>query len=100
MKYLPHFIRSALPLSSYCSGRVVTGIASPHGGLLRNYRLYLRPPTPPGEALPLVFNFHGFGSNAAQQEFYSGMNMVADTGIFRLLPQRRGQRLERRLGVR
>ncbi|MCO6475529.1 MAG: T9SS type A sorting domain-containing protein [Phaeodactylibacter sp.] len=60
---------------------VITG-AIIHDGLERNYRLYLPPADMTGEALPLVFNLHGFGSNATQQEFYSGMNAVADTAGF------------------
>ncbi len=33
-------------------------------------------------AYPVVFNLHGYGSNAAQQQLYSGMNAVADTAGF------------------
>ena len=48
---------------------------------LREYRLF----TPSGDLLdkiPLVLNFHGFGSNAIQQEIYSGMNVIAETEKF------------------
>ncbi len=31
---------------------------------------------------PLVLNLHGYGSNAGQQQVYSGMNSVADTAKF------------------
>ncbi len=51
------------------------------GEILREYRLF----TPSGtatEKLPLVLNFHGFGSNAIQQEIYSGMNGLAETEKF------------------
>lgn len=81
MKYL-HILFALLCLPFLPAAQdVVTGTLT-HDGLLRNYRLYLPPANTSGEALPLVFNFHGFGSNAAQQEFYSGMNMVADTAGF------------------
>ncbi|MCB9292811.1 MAG: T9SS type A sorting domain-containing protein [Lewinellaceae bacterium] len=60
---------------------VVTGTIN-HDGLSRSYRLYIPPANASGEGLPLVFNFHGYGSNAFQQELYSGMNEVADTAGF------------------
>jgi polyhydroxybutyrate depolymerase len=48
-------------------------------GVYRNYILHL----PVGYSstsayLPLVFNLHGYGSNAIQQEFYSQMDASAD----------------------
>lgn len=46
----------------------------------RTYRL--RIPADTDNARPLVFNFHGFGSNALEQEAYSTMNLVADTAGF------------------
>ena len=53
-----------------------------HNNAYRYYRLYV-PPTNAGQNnLPLVFNLHGLTSNAAQQEFYSRMNEVADTSAF------------------
>jgi len=48
----------------------------------RYYRMYI-PENVEGEInLPLVFNLHGLGSNALQQEAYSQMNAVADTAGF------------------
>ncbi len=52
------------------------------GGLTRSYRLHLPPTYTGATAVPLVFNLHGYTSNALQQEFYSGMNPVADTAGF------------------
>lgn len=52
------------------------------GGLNRNYRAYLPPGFTPASNAPLVINMHGYSSNAAQQELYSGMNAVADTAGF------------------
>ena len=48
-------------------------------GLWRNYRLFL--PTGFNSSIqhPLVFNFHGYGSNAYEQEIYSGFDGIADT---------------------
>jgi polyhydroxybutyrate depolymerase len=51
-------------------------------GATRSYRVYV-PATYTGTtAVPLVFNLHGYTSNALQQEFYSEMNAVADTAGF------------------
>ncbi len=53
-----------------------------HDGVTRSYRLHLPPNFDPQESLPVVFNLHGFTSNAFQQEAYSEMNMVADSARF------------------
>lgn len=53
-----------------------------HDGLERDYRLHLPPNFDSANELPLVFNLHGYTSNAQQQEFYSGMNSVSDDGNF------------------
>jgi len=53
-----------------------------YDGVERDYRLYL-PSAYDGETtLPLVFNLHGFTSNADQQEFYSSMNSTAEENGF------------------
>lgn len=52
------------------------------GGTTRSYRLYFPPGFSPGTPAPLVFNLHGYGMNAAQEEFYTEMNAVADTAGF------------------
>lgn len=52
------------------------------GGQTRDYRLHVPPTYNGATPIPLVFNLHGYTSNAAQQEFYSGMNGVADTASF------------------
>lgn len=54
------------------------------GDVERSYILYL-PEAYVGEglsSLPLVFNFHGFGSNAIQEQFYTGMDVVANANDF------------------
>jgi polyhydroxybutyrate depolymerase len=53
-----------------------------HSNTTRNFRLRLPKDFSPAEKLPLVFNFHGFTSNASQQELYSGMNSLADAERF------------------
>jgi polyhydroxybutyrate depolymerase len=53
-----------------------------HDGQNRNYRLRLPANHDKNIPIPLVFNMHGFTSNATQQELYSAMNAVADTARF------------------
>jgi polyhydroxybutyrate depolymerase len=50
-----------------------------HDGIERDYRI--RVPVVAEDA-SLVFNLHGFGSSAFEQELYSFMNTVADTAGF------------------
>jgi polyhydroxybutyrate depolymerase len=53
-----------------------------HDGQNRNYRLRLPANHDKNVSIPLVFNMHGFTSNASHQELYSSMNAVADTARF------------------
>ena len=53
-----------------------------YDGYVRDYRLYVPEAYDGTEAWPLVFNLHGYTSNAAQQELYAQMNGVADQGSF------------------
>ncbi len=48
-----------------------------HDGIYRTYRLFVPPGFVPAENPAIVFNLHGLGSNAEQQEAYSLMNDVA-----------------------
>jgi len=63
------------------AAQTITGSIQ-HNGIQRDYRLHLPPNLLPGSKPPLVFNLHGFTSNATQQETYSDMNAVADTAGF------------------
>jgi polyhydroxybutyrate depolymerase len=49
-----------------------------HDGLAREYRVYVPASYDGTAAAPVVFNFHGFTSNADQQVFFSGLNTTAD----------------------
>ncbi len=66
------------------------------GGRSRSYIVHVPPQAAGGEPLPVILNFHGGGSNASQEERYTGMDTAADrdgfiavypngTGFFRRL---------------
>ena len=50
-------------------------------GQVRSYIVHLPTGYVQGEELPLVLNFHGYTSNAGQQESLSGFDNVADTNF-------------------
>lgn len=51
-------------------------------GQTRNYTVHLPAGYNAALTYPLVFNFHGYTSNAWQQQLYSGMDAVADSNHF------------------
>jgi polyhydroxybutyrate depolymerase len=53
-----------------------------HDGMTREYRLYVPAMYDGTEAVPVVFNLHGYGSNAQQQESYGNFKSIADTANF------------------
>jgi polyhydroxybutyrate depolymerase len=53
-----------------------------YGGLDRSYIVHVPPQASGANALPTILNFHGAGSNAAQEERYSGMDATADRDGF------------------
>jgi len=56
-----------------------------HGGIQRNYRLYIPASYNQANPAPLVLNLHGYGSNNIEQEFYTLISRVADTAGFLLV---------------
>lgn len=53
-----------------------------HGGIQRDYILYVPANYTGSEAVPLLFNFHGYTSNATQQMWYGDFRPIADTAGF------------------
>jgi len=51
-------------------------------GLKRKFRLYVPNSYSASIAAPLVFNLHGYGSNAQQQQAYANFMPIADTAKF------------------
>ena len=53
-----------------------------YGGVNRGFWVHTPPSYSAGQHLPMVFNFHGYGSFASEEELYTQMDNVADTGKF------------------
>ncbi|HWB62500.1 MAG TPA: T9SS type A sorting domain-containing protein [Chitinophagales bacterium] len=53
-----------------------------YGGYNRDFIVHLPTGYVAGQHLPLVFNFHGYTSNASQQELYTKMDATADANHF------------------
>ncbi len=53
-----------------------------HDGITRTYRLYAPPSYNPANPTPLVLNFHGFGSTASEQQFYTLIDNIATSENF------------------
>jgi polyhydroxybutyrate depolymerase len=56
-----------------------------HDGIERDYILYIPELYDGNTAVPLILNFHGFGSSASQQMFYGDFRDIADTEGFLLV---------------
>ena len=56
-----------------------------HDGIQRDYILYIPELYDGSTAVPLILNFHGFGSNANEQMFYGDFRDIADTEGFLLV---------------
>ncbi len=67
---------SPQPPASVRGGSIDAQIIS--SGLSRHYFLHVPPVYQGGEAVPLIINFHGLGSNSRQEEALTGMSAKAD----------------------
>jgi len=69
-----------LPIISY--GQQTINATILHDGLQREYILYIPESYSPETATPLVFNYHGYTSNAYEQMNYGDFRPIADTANF------------------
>ncbi len=53
-----------------------------HDGIEREYILYIPANYTGSNNVPLIFNFHGYGSNATEQMFYGDFRPISDTAGF------------------
>lgn len=53
-----------------------------HDGIMREYWTYVPATYDGSEEVPLLFNLHGYGSNAPQQNLYGDFRPIADTANF------------------
>ncbi|MCF8234059.1 MAG: T9SS type A sorting domain-containing protein [Bacteroidales bacterium] len=77
------FIGHFLPGSVYSQQTIYDTIT--HDGIQRNFILYVPDSYDPAEETPLLFNLHGYGSNAFEQMHYGDFRPIADTSAFLLV---------------
>jgi polyhydroxybutyrate depolymerase len=65
------------PARPHASGTSSGSIVTPSGGT-RSYLLHVPPSYDGYDPMPLIFNFHGLGSNDAQEEAYTQFSALAD----------------------
>ena len=71
---------SCVPARPHAAGDFAETIIS--GGVTREYVLHVPPSYVEGQPMPLILNWHGLGSNASDQQLYSGLPAKADTAGF------------------
>lgn len=87
MKFLTA-IFSITFISSLAFGQVTVSNSFMHGGVSRSYIVYVPANYSASTPVPVLFNFHGYSSNASQQLFYGDFRAIADTaGFLIVLPQ-------------
>ena len=84
MKYLVVLLISFLSIQNLSAQEVINSTLS-HGGITRNYILFVPASYDPSTPAPLVFSFHGYSSNAALNMNYTGFTAIADTAGFILV---------------
>lgn len=67
-------------LFAFSQATIVDSIIS--DGIYRSYRVYVPAAYTGSTARPLVFDFHGYTSNAQEEQFYSNFMPIADTANF------------------
>ena len=72
----------SLFISLCATGQQTIEDAITHGGIQRDYILFVPTAYDPGTPAPLVLNFHGYTSNNFEQMFYGDFRPIADTAGF------------------
>lgn len=80
LKFVLTMCFTLLSVSVHAQETVIDSL--PVGNFVRSYQLYLPTDVENLQDIPVVFNYHGLGSNAFQQAFYSSMNLVAEEEKF------------------
>ena len=84
MRYIPLLLLLiGCTFSSFAQETINASIT--HDGIQRDYILYIPELYDGNTTVPLVLNFHGFGSSASQQMFYGDFRNIADTEGFLLV---------------
>lgn len=84
MRYIPLLLLLVgCTFSSFAQETINASIT--HDGIQRDYILYIPELYDGNTTVPLVLNFHGFGSSASQQMFYGDFRDIADTEGFLLV---------------
>ena len=84
MRYIPLLLLLVgCTFSSFAQETINASIT--HDGIQRDYILYIPELYDGNTTVPLVLNFHGFGSSASQQMFYGDFRDIADTERFLLV---------------
>jgi len=79
MKKIIYLLLLCCPIIGYA--QQINGTIT-HDGIERAYILYVPANYSAQSPMPLVFNFHGYTSNASEQMFYSNFNPLADAEGF------------------
>ena len=75
-------------VANFLAAQKLSTVSITSGGVIRTYLLYVPKLYDGKKSVPLVFNFHGYGSNATQQLLYGDFRAIADTANFILaLPE-------------
>ena len=79
-------VLAAMPTDEVCTPEgSLLDCAIEHNGLDRRFKIYEPSKLSPNVALPVLFNFHGYGSNADQQLIYGDFRGLADEEAFILV---------------
>ena len=76
------FLSLLISVTSFAQTGVTTESTITVNGVSRMYRTYVPTMYNPSTPVPVIFNIHGLGSNASQQETFGDFRAIADTAGF------------------